>query len=116
MRSYMGYEMLLEVWFWDLMLFKLQLPYLVLGIPTDTDDTWSIFSSGSRHIWHHFLVDFVHLLFVSFELEYSMQDLSLNLVKLILYSLNLNNASYLTKFCFVLEVFFPSNSLNDSET
>lgn len=31
----MGYEMLLEVWFWDLLLFKLQLPYLVgvLGFP-----------------------------------------------------------------------------------
>ena len=44
----MCYEMLLDVWFWDLLLFKLQLPYLVLGIPTDTDDTWSISRSGSR--------------------------------------------------------------------
>ena len=112
----MGYEMLLEVWFWDLLLFKLQFPYLELGIPTDTDHTWSISSSGSRHMWHHFLVDFVHLLFVSFELEYSVQDLSLNLVKLILYSLNLNNVSYLTKFCFVLEVFFFFKFSNDSET
>lgn len=52
----MGYEMFLEVWFWDLLLLKLLLPYLVLGIRTDTDDTWSITSSGSRHMWRHFLV------------------------------------------------------------
>jgi hypothetical protein len=36
--------------------------------------------------------------FLSFEFEYSVQDLSLNLLKLILYSLNLNNVSYLAIF------------------
>ena len=102
----MGYEMLLEVWFWDLLLFKLQFPYLELGIPTDTDHTWSISSSGSRHMWHHFLVDFVHLLFVSFELEYSVQDLSLNLVKLILYSLNEITSHILLNFVVYWKYFF----------
>ena len=102
----MCYEMLLDVWFWDLLLFKLQLPYLVLGIPTDTDHTWSISSSGSRHMWHHFLVDFVHLLFVSFELEYSVQDLSLNLVKLILYSLNEITSHILLNFVVYWKYFF----------
>uniref|UniRef100_A0A453PI71 Uncharacterized protein n=2 Tax=Aegilops tauschii subsp. strangulata TaxID=200361 RepID=A0A453PI71_AEGTS len=103
MRSYTGYEMLLEVWFWDMLLFKLQFPYLlVLAIPTNTDDTCSISSSGSRHMWQHFWVDFVHLLFVSFEFEYSVQ-LSLNMLKLILYTLNKINVLYLTKFCFVME-------------
>lgn len=56
-------------------------------------------------MWHH-LVDFVHLLFVSFEFEYSVQDFSLNLVKLILYSLNLNNVSYLTNFFLYWKYFF----------
>ena len=111
----MGYDMLLEVWFWDLLLFKLQYPYLELGIPTDTDHTWSISSSGSRHMWHHFLVDFVHLLFVSFELEYSVQDLSLNLVKLILYSLNEITSHILLNFVVYWKYFFFKFP-DDSET